>query len=404
MLRRGILRHIPFILPFTLRANLLRSGTLASREEGNVSSYMLHPLTIRRGHAFEDGFKVRQGKSLSKKARIEFIDQWGRPEEGIDGGGLFKEFMTQLVEEVFHARVPGLFSSTEQHLLYPSRLSRVLSEGYGLEHYRFVGQMVGRAILYGILLDADFAGFFLNKWVGRSNYFDDLPSLDPSVYQGLLYVKNYEGDVEEDLGLNFTLTEGEGGEGSGEARVVELTPGGSSIPVTRANRLQYVYLMANYRLNRQIDAQSRAFSEGLNQQIPRQWLGIFSTQELQHLVSGTSRYIDLDDLKANTVYSREYTQRDHPVIARFWRVVSAFSEKDLQLLLRFVTSCERAPLLGFSELEPRFCIHPSSTSQDRLPTASTCVNMLKLPSYLSDETMKSKLLFAIRSESGFHFS
>lgn len=66
MLRRGILRHIPFILPFTLRANLLRSGTLASREEGNVSSYMLHPLTIRRGHAFEDGFKVRQGKCVQK--------------------------------------------------------------------------------------------------------------------------------------------------------------------------------------------------------------------------------------------------------------------------------------------------------------------------------------------------
>ncbi|RKP15406.1 hypothetical protein BJ684DRAFT_7045 [Piptocephalis cylindrospora] len=403
MLRRGILRHIPFILPFTLRANLLRSGTHASREEEGVYLHTLAPVTIRRGHAFEDGFTFRQ--ALSKKAKIEFIDQWGRPEEGIDGGGLFKEFMTQLVEEIFHAQVPGLFSATEQHLLYPSRLPRILAEGYGLDHYRFIGQMVGRAIWYGILLDADFAGFFLNKWIGRSNYFDDLPSLDPSVYQGLLYVKNYEGDTEEDLGLNFTLTEGEGGEeGSGETRMVELSPGGASIPVTRANRLQYVYLMANYRLNRQIDAQSRAFSEGLNQQIPRRWLGIFSTQELQHLVSGTSRYIDLDDLRTNTVYSREYTQTNHPVIARFWRVISTFPEEDLRLLLRFVTSCERAPLLGFSELEPRFCIHPSSSSQDRLPTASTCVNMLKLPSYSTDEVMKSKLLFAIRSESGFHFS
>lgn len=36
---------------------------------------------------------------------------------------------------------------------------------------------------------------------------DDLSSLDPELYKGLLVLKNYVGNVEEDLSLNFTVTE-----------------------------------------------------------------------------------------------------------------------------------------------------------------------------------------------------
>ena len=36
---------------------------------------------------------------------------------------------------------------------------------------------------------------------------DDLPSLDPELYQGLIYLKNYKGDVESDLSLNFTVVD-----------------------------------------------------------------------------------------------------------------------------------------------------------------------------------------------------
>lgn len=35
---------------------------------------------------------------------------------------------------------------------------------------------------------------------------DDLPSLDKELYQGLIFLKNYQGNVEDDLGLNFTVS------------------------------------------------------------------------------------------------------------------------------------------------------------------------------------------------------
>ena len=41
---------------------------------------------------------------------------------------------------------------------------------------------------------------------------------------------------------------------------------------------------------------------------------------------------------------------------------------------------------------------------DRLPTASTCYNMLKLPDYRRGATLRKKLLYAISANAGFDLS
>lgn len=40
----------------------------------------------------------------------------------------------------------------------------------------------------------------------------------------------------------------------------------------------------------------------------------------------------------------------------------------------------------------------------RLPTASTCMNLLKLPPYQSTETLREKLRYAIAAGAGFELS
>lgn len=74
----------------------------------------------------------------------------------------------------------------------------------------------------GILVDVGFAGFFLAKvsfpadfagkmgkdvipqWLGKQSFLDDLSSLDPDLYNGLIFLKHYDGNL-EDLALNFTM-------------------------------------------------------------------------------------------------------------------------------------------------------------------------------------------------------
>lgn len=58
----------------------------------------------------------------------------------------------------------------------------------------------------------------------------------------------------------------------GVTKNIPLVPNGDQIPVTRENRLQYIYLVSHYRLNRQIKKQSDAFFEGLSDMIDPKWL------------------------------------------------------------------------------------------------------------------------------------
>ena len=54
-----------------------------------------------------------------------------------------------------------------------------------------------------MLLKVRFAKFFLLRLLAKSNQLDDLKSLDPQLYDNLLQVKYYDGNV-EDLGLTMT--------------------------------------------------------------------------------------------------------------------------------------------------------------------------------------------------------
>ena len=107
----------------------------------------------------------------------------------------------------------------------------------------------------------------LPQWLKKESYLDDLASLDSELYQGLIFLKHYSGDM-ADLALNFTVTQDE----FGIAKSVELIPNGSNIPVTRENRLRYIYLVSVYKLSRQIKKQSDAFFDGLSEMIDPKWL------------------------------------------------------------------------------------------------------------------------------------
>jgi ubiquitin-protein ligase E3 C len=70
----------------------------------------------------------------------------------------------------------------------------------------------------------------------------------------------------------------------GVSRSIDLVPGGSEIPVTNDNRMQYIVLVSNYRLNVQIAPQCRAFYQGLFEIINPRWLHMFNQSELAVLV------------------------------------------------------------------------------------------------------------------------
>ena len=63
---------------------------------------------------------------------------------------------------------------------------------------------------------------------------------------------SYDGNLEEDLCLTFSVDE----EAFGQRTAIELRPGGRVTAVTKENRIEYIHLMADYRLNRQLATQN----------------------------------------------------------------------------------------------------------------------------------------------------
>lgn len=452
-----ILRNMPFVIPFDVRVKIFRKLVIVDkmrRRNGMIDAEAWrlqliselhdpgqardrlgkHHAKVRRGHVFEDAFEqfyeLREG--LKEPIQITFVDQFDIPEAGIDGGGVTKEFLTSITKEAFTDDL-RLFVANSKNALYPNPLAldqrqeKLRESGLKpdseewretmsslLAQYEFLGRIIGKCLYEGILIDIVFAGFFLLKWAAaasdagyRANV-NDLREFDEELYNGMMRLKNYSGNVSE-LGLDFTI-EDQISMPNEPVRIVtrNLVPNGDKMTVTNENKLLYINYVTRHRLVAQPFAVTRAFLTGMGAIIEPTWLSMFNQSELQRLVGGDSSEIDVEDLRRNTIYSGLYEIGDdgqeHPTIQMFWEVMRSMEDSQRRDVLKYVTSTPRAPLLGFSQLSPRFSIRDGGRDTTRLPSASTCVNLLKLPIYDSAQQLRDKLLYAVSSGAGFDLS
>ncbi|XP_068495991.1 E3 ubiquitin-protein ligase UPL6 isoform X3 [Phaseolus vulgaris] len=276
-----ILKQAPFLIPFTSRAKIFTSQLAAARQRhGSQAVFTRNRFKIRRNHILEDAYNQMSQLSeddLRGLIRVAFVNEFGVEEAGIDGGGIFKDFMENITRAAFDVQY-GLFKETADHLLYPNPGSGMIHEQH-LQFFHFLGTLLAKAMFEGILVDLPFATFFLSKLKQKHNYLNDLPSLDPELYRHLIFLKHYEGDISE-LELYFVIVNNEYGEQTEE----ELLPGGKNTRVTNENVITFIHLVANHRLNFQIRQQSSHFLRGFQQLIQKDWIDMFNEHELQMLI------------------------------------------------------------------------------------------------------------------------
>ena len=73
----------------------------------------------------------------------------------------------------------------------------------------------------------------------------------------------------------------------GNHEIVDLIPNGQNILVTNQNVIQYVHLMAHFKLNIQIAQQSSAFLLGFRDLVPAEFIRMFNQKEMQMLIGGS---------------------------------------------------------------------------------------------------------------------
>lgn len=101
-----LLRTAPALVPFHVRARVFRGLCQEDREaHGRLSREMVASLLrgesglrVRRDELFQDGFdRIGQmtAAELKGQIRIVFVNAYGAEEAGVDGGGLFKDFLVR---------------------------------------------------------------------------------------------------------------------------------------------------------------------------------------------------------------------------------------------------------------------------------------------------------------------
>lgn len=244
-----------------------------------------------RSRIVEDGYRqlaMLPSQALKGVIRVRFVNEQGLDEAGIDQDGVFKEFLEETIKRVFDPSL-NLFKATSENRLYPSPTSW-MQENH-LQLFEFVGRMLGKAVYEGIVVDVPFASFFVSQFSGQAggavySWLDELASLDRDLYRSLTLVKHYEGDVSQ-LELTYSLDE----DVMGKLVTHELNHGGRAQPVTDQNKINYIHLMAHFRMHGQIKNQTAAFIKGFRSIINPEWLSLFSTPEVRKLFCFTETLI-----------------------------------------------------------------------------------------------------------------
>lgn len=252
LLHTPILRICPFLVSFKRRLKLFERIVTTNRIEiqgqHNSNPFAMDsglkpgiPVRIMRGRVLEDGLATmnKLGKDMRKRIVVHYLNEAGATEAGVDVGGLFKEFWTDLSAIAFDPNY-ALFRVTEGagNCMYPNPAS---GAAHGSDHvilFEFLGRILGKALYEGITIHPQFAHFFLSFLRGDYNYLHMLPDLstmDPQLYNNLMFLKNYDGDA-EDLCLTFTIANDD----FGGNKEVPLIPRGADIPVTNSNKQRYV--------------------------------------------------------------------------------------------------------------------------------------------------------------------
>ncbi|XP_049605415.1 NEDD4-like E3 ubiquitin-protein ligase WWP1 isoform X2 [Syngnathus scovelli] len=351
-------------------------------------------ITVSRQTLFEDSFQqIMALKPYDLRRRLYVIF---RGEEGLDYGGLAREWFFLLSHEVLNPMYCLFeYAGKSNYCLQINPASAINPDH--LSYFCFIGRFIAMALFHGKFIDTGFSLPFYKRMLNKKLILKDLESIDPEFYNSLIWIR--DNNIEECcLEMYFSVDM----EILGKITSHDLKPDGTNVLVTEENKEEYISLMAEWRFSRGVEGQTKAFLDGFNEVVPLQWLQYFDEKELEVMLCGMQE-VDLQDWQRNTVY-RHYTRNSKQIIW-FWQLVKEVDNEVRLRLMQFVTGTCRLPLGGFAELmgsngPQKFCIEKVG-KETWLPRSHTCFNRLDLPPYKSFEQLKEKLLFAIEETEGF---
>ena len=150
-----IAKKVPKILDFEIRRAYFRKELSKMQRSGGIR------LRIKRSRLMENSFNQlysRNADELRRKLQIEFVD-----EEGMDAGGVAREWFLELSKQVFNANYNLFIPSANGNTFQPS----LISDPANLNYFKFIGKFIAKALFDKQLLECYFTRSFYKHILGK---------------------------------------------------------------------------------------------------------------------------------------------------------------------------------------------------------------------------------------------
>ncbi|CAH0692663.1 unnamed protein product [Chilo suppressalis] len=353
------------------------------------------PLRVRRDDLVRSALRATKHFTIADWCKSFDVSFHG--EQGVDWGGVRREWFSLVCGQLFDAGF-GLFAALHDApaaLVHPNPAR---PPHLKLKYFELAGKLVGKCLYesalggpYRQLVRARLTRSFLAQIIGLRVHYKYFEQDDPE-----LYLTKIKYVLETDLDANDAAPEiyfcDDVYENGRFVCTHDLIPNGSNIRVRNSHKLQYLDLVAQWRLAARVGPETGAFLRGLALLVPDTLLAAFDETELELLLCGSGDLAPAD-WRAHAVQGGSGRDWER-LMGWFWAAVESFTPAERARLLQFTTGCSQLPPRGFQELNPRFQITPAPNF-GALPTAHTCFNQLCLPDYDGYEQLVKALLWAI---------
>lgn len=337
---------------------------------------------------------ISQLTSLKRQNVPWHVDLVG--EGATDVGGPGRDLFTEACMELMHPSL-GLFianpnkrvnsSNVDQELLIPN--PSPLTETTKMQYF-YAGVLMSLCYISQIPEPFRFARFVWNFLTNRQVTIDDIYEVDNQFQTLMQSIEDCEKTISDPeqfqaiFPLFFDVQNSLG-------EVVELIPGGSSIPVTFERRNEYIQRCQVFRI-KEFNTQLEELRKGFNYFFPSSAATILAPWELELLICGDNQ-CPVSEMKKNFQYSSEESHID-----MLWSVLEEFTPKERMLFIKFGCGRMGLPPPGMfwpQKLSIQFKTVNDSDPLKPLPTAATCSSQMTIPRYDTKEWMAKKIRAAI---------
>lgn len=284
-----------------------------------------------------------------------------RNEEGIDAGGVFRDWASLFAE--------GVIRDKKHFKIESGLLTFNESADPASPAFRVVGLFLGFLVRNGAQVPLRLPVVYNAKLLERQIELEDIRFENPELYRGLVATMSMEANTYGDDidGIKWTV----------ENREDLIKSAINKLPVE--------------------DAFMR-FKNGFHSVVPLpdldlEWL---LPRDLQRAIEGEADF-SIDDVKSNCFVDDDANENTQWL----WEFLTDSSAEVHEKFLLFVTGSRRPPVGGFKNLSPRLTIHLYAIPEGKpapLPSAHTCSNTLDLPKYDCKSTLSDKFITALHAD------